>query len=221
MAFGRDRVGERKSGNEATARSLTVSNRLAYSRASGYTRAYVQHRARKSRARAGVFLSHWDFARDCLSRSIHRNTSAHTPPAYGTCRATRAAYLAAHEMLTRHKQHVDRVCIANLTDQRVTLRGGCLSLPRHARSLPRRLLPGSGFFARGLHVASAHVVLEIAEVSACLGLLTCPDRIPSSRTDLLHPFGTAHMYAAFEPAAYDTCTLLHAYAAHVTSAPDA
>ena len=147
---------------------------------------------RTETTRAGVFLSHWDFARDCPSRCIHPNASAHTSPAYGTCRAKRTAYLAADEMFTRHKQQFDRVCVANLTDHRVTLRGSWLSLPRHARSFPGLLLRRSGLFARGLRIASAHVLLEIAEESAGVGLLTCPDRIPSSRTDLPHPFRAAH-----------------------------
>ena len=99
-----------------------------------HARAVVRHlasRAKRTSMCRTVMFSHSDSARDCLSRCIHLNTSTHTSPAYGTCRAKRTAYLAADEMLTRKKQHLDRVCVANLVDHRVTLRSGWLSAIRY------------------------------------------------------------------------------------------
>ena len=123
---------------------------------------------------ADARFSDRDFARACPSRCKHPNVLAHTPPAYWACGAKRTAYLAADQVLTWKKQNLERVCVANLTDHRVTPRSGCLvSLTRHACSLLGRLL-GLGFFIGNLRIAPAHVILEVAEVSAGVGQLACP-----------------------------------------------
>lgn len=144
---------------------------------------------------------------------MNANVLVHAPPAYIACGAKRTACLTADEMFTRKEQHLDWVCVANLTNHRVTLGSGWLGLPRRARSFPRRLLPGSGLLARGLRIALAHILQEIVELSAGVSLLTCPDRIPSSRNDLPHFFRTAHI-CRYGPAAYDTHICAHA--AHAT-----
>ena len=158
-----------------------------------HTRAALRTETARATACSSFCLG-LDFARDCPSRCIHANCLAHTPPAYGACGAERAACLTANQMPTRKKQYLERVCVTNLTDHRFPLRSGWISLSRHSRSFLGRLLPRSGSFARSLCIASAHVLLEVAEVGAGVGLLACPDRIPSNQNVLPPPLSNgAHM----------------------------